>query len=124
MTIARTVFAACASATIALLTPAVAGAVPTSYLPGAPPCTTKEAQRPITSLQPSYASSIQPPVRSEMTMLPPRGHTVNDFPILNTIPTVYAKPSDEAVTKNSTSQPSTFANGQKALPISTCGSTI
>ena len=127
MSFARKISVACASLAVALVAPVAAGArTVVSYIPGNPPaCTTKEAQLPNAGSQTARADAgdswANGAARSPSTLLLLAGREPNDFLALSTFPTVFMQPFDSARNpKPSPSMPSTFANGQKGLPVSTC----
>lgn len=130
MSFPRKISVACAGLAVALVAPVGAKAGMTlSYIPGdQPACTTKEAQLPNNASQTARANAndswMDGVSRSPSAMLLPIGRNPNDFPTLSTFPTVFMQPTDSVRDpKPSPSLPSTFANGRKGLPVSTCSKT-
>lgn len=120
------IFVTCLSAAIACAAPAVADTAATlSYMPAPPACTTTDAQRPVTTNRPNSTAWMQPPAQSQLPIVPPRGENMNDIASrFGMFPMSFAQPSDSiAGPKVAPNQPSTFANGTKAFPVSTCTNT-
>lgn len=112
MNFGRTIWAICMSAAVALAAPAGArAAVTVSYVSPAQTCTTKDAQKPNPNAQPNANPNwwMGTPQNQVATRLP-SGRDPNDYPTLQTFPTVYSQPVD------------TNKNGPKPLSISTCAS--
>ena len=98
-------------AAMALVVPANTGAAPIlGYGTGtAAPCTTTDAQPP-SPKRPGAADNkwwMGAP-QSQMTTRTPSSQSPNDFPTLQTFPTVYTQPADKATRTKIT------------LPVSTC----
>src|SRR5579863_5056788 len=111
MNFGRTISAICASAAAALLAPAAVSAAATvAYVTPAQACTTKDARKPNSALQPKPNPNwwMGTP-QSQMGMRLPRGENPNDVQnAMQTFPTVYTQPADKD------------SGAKITIPVSTC----